>query len=166
MTTSPPLRSPADYPDFPVDPHLGFSPPGADGMVTAVPALMGIVITVFLIIVAVTLFRAGRTFAANSSSPTATVPARVVAKRTHTEGGAGDTPVRTLYYATFQTTGGDRVEVKVPRGDYGQLVEGDEGRLTHQGTWYRGFQRDPVAAVDEFWEAPGGPFPLEPPSPG
>ncbi len=37
---------------------------------------------------------------------------------------------------------GDRIELAVSGYDYGQLCEGDRGRLTFQGTRYLGFERD------------------------
>ena len=33
------------------------------------------------------------------------------------------------------------MELKVPRGEFGLLVEGDEGVLSFQGTRYLGFER-------------------------
>lgn len=142
------------------DPWAG--PGGGDAMLTGVPVFMSLVLAVFVVIVLLNVVRAGQTFASNSAQPRQTVAARVVGKRAQTEGGAGESAVRTLYFATFEMTSGERVEVSVPRGDYGQLVEGDEGQLTHQGTWYRRFERRRVIPVDGTWEAPGGPS-LPPP---
>lgn len=51
------------------------------------------------------------------------------------------TTSNTFYYATFQVESGDRMELHVPRNEYGMLVEGDNGRLTFQGTRYLGFER-------------------------
>lgn len=156
----------AGYPDPVFAPGLGgdpFAGPG-DAMFTAVPTLMGLIFTVFVVVVVVKLIKAGTAFATNSSLPQQTVTARVVGRRTRTEGG-GDTPVRTLHFATFETSTGERVEVKVPQQDYGQLAEGDEGQLTHQGTWYRRFERRRVIPLDGTWEAPGGPSLAPPPAP-
>lgn len=47
----------------------------------------------------------------------------------------------TEYYATFQIESGDRMEFKISGNEYGMLVEGDQGKLTFQGTRYLGFQR-------------------------
>lgn len=47
----------------------------------------------------------------------------------------------TTYYATFQVESGDRLEFALSGMEYGRLVEGDKGRLTFQGTRYKGFQR-------------------------
>lgn len=139
-----------------------FTAPTGGGLFTAVPVLMGLILVTFVVIVVLKLVRAGQTYAANSALPEETVAARLVGKRTQTEGG-GDSAVRTVYFATFETAGGERVEMKVPGGDYGQLAEGDEGQLTRQGTWFRSFERRRVIPVDETWEAPQGPH-LPPPT--
>lgn len=85
----------------------------------------------------------------NNNSPRLTVMATVVAKRTqvshhHHAGGAdhvGHTTSSTRYYATFQVESGDRMELCVSGYEYGMLVEGDQGKLSFQGTRYLGFER-------------------------
>lgn len=86
----------------------------------------------------------------NNRSPKLTVPATVVAKRTnvshhhHNHGGNGmhHTSHSTSYYVTFQVESGDRMELHVAGYEFGLLVEGDQGKLTFQGTRYLGFERD------------------------
>jgi hypothetical protein len=51
------------------------------------------------------------------------------------------TSTSTSYYATFEFESGDRLEMRIPHGEFGYLVEGDIGRLTFQGTRYKGFER-------------------------
>ena len=84
----------------------------------------------------------------NNHSPRLTVPVTVVAKRTnvsthrHSRGsGMHHTSHSTTYYATFQVESGDRMEFSMTGQEYGLLVEGDQGRLTFQGTRYLGFER-------------------------
>lgn len=84
----------------------------------------------------------------NNNSPRLTVPATVVSKRTnvtrHHHGGANGHHhhhTSTTYYVTFQVESGDRMELHVAGHEYGLLVEGDNGRLTFQGTLYLGFER-------------------------
>lgn len=84
----------------------------------------------------------------NNNSPRLTVPATVVSKRTnvtrHHHGGANGHNhhhTSTTYYVTFQVESGDRMELHVAGHEYGLLVEGDNGRLTFQGTRYLGFER-------------------------
>ena len=85
----------------------------------------------------------------NNHSPKLTVPAKVVAKRTnvshhrHSTGASGmhHTTHSTTYYVTFQVESGDRMELHVAGQEFGLLVEGDEGKLTFQGTRYLKFER-------------------------
>ena len=85
----------------------------------------------------------------NNHSPKLTVPAKVVAKRTnvshhnHNHGTTGmhHTTHSTTYYVTFQVESGDRMELHVAGQEFGLLVEGDEGKLTFQGTRYLNFER-------------------------
>ena len=88
----------------------------------------------------------------NNQSPRLTVGATVVTKRAdtkvhhHDHGGvepAGrfHTTTSTTYYATFQVESGDRMEFTVSGSEYGQLAEGDEGKLTFQGTRFLDFVR-------------------------
>lgn len=83
----------------------------------------------------------------NNHSPRLTVSAKVVAKRmnvSHHHNGANEhhhTSTSTSYYVTFQVESGDRMELCMAGNEYGMLIEGDEGRLTFQGTRYLGFER-------------------------
>lgn len=78
----------------------------------------------------------------NNASPAESVPATVVAKRTESSGGMNGRRVWTEYYVAFEMAGGDRREFWVDGEDFGVLVEGDRGTLTHQGTRYKGFRRE------------------------
>lgn len=82
----------------------------------------------------------------NNGLPVEESAARVVAKRTEMRGGGhshhhAHRRIRTDYYATFELRSGERKEFGLPGPEYGVLVEGDEGTLTHQGTRYHGFRR-------------------------
>ena len=80
----------------------------------------------------------------NNHSPRLTVPAKVVTKRTnvsHHHHNHGGTTRSTTYYVTFQVESGDRMELHVTGQEFGLMVEGDEGKLTFQGTRYLGFER-------------------------
>lgn len=48
----------------------------------------------------------------------------------------------THYYVTFELSEGDRIEFDIDGIDYGQLVEGDCGTLTYQGSRFLGFDRE------------------------
>ncbi|MCL2022798.1 MAG: DUF2500 domain-containing protein [Oscillospiraceae bacterium] len=86
----------------------------------------------------------------NRASPVLTVDAKVVTKRTSVTGinsvhGDGvhhhHADINTTYYATFQVVSGDRMELRLNGRQYGQLAQGDFGKLTFQGTKYLDFQR-------------------------
>lgn len=83
----------------------------------------------------------------NNNSPRLSVDAKIVDKRSHTShhhhnhNGHMHTSSTTSYYVTFEVQSGDRMELKVPRSEFGLLVEGDEGVLSFQGTRYLGFER-------------------------
>ncbi|MNW05274.1 hypothetical protein D3C71_2014970 [compost metagenome] len=47
----------------------------------------------------------------------------------------------TTYYLTFEVESGDRLEFRVSGEEFGQSAEGDEGKLTLQGSRYLGFER-------------------------
>ncbi len=86
-------------------------------------------------------------------SPRLTVAAKVVSKRTHVSRhnhmDAGDMPdmhagfmtSSTWYYATFEVSSGDRMELHLSGSEYGMLAQGDRGMLTFQGSRYLGFER-------------------------
>ena len=89
----------------------------------------------------------------NNNSPILTVDAVIVSKRedvsVHRHGNAGDvtgahgyhTTSSTTYYVTFEMENGERKELHVSGKEYGLLAEGDSGKLTFQGTRYKGFER-------------------------
>lgn len=110
---------------------------------------MNILTTLMFVLVSgmviVALIRNISQWSKNEKSPRLTVETQVVAKRT-----ARQRPMSnkrqigrdyTNYYATFQFSSGDRLELELKGHEYGLLVEGDRGNLTFQGTRYMGFER-------------------------
>ncbi len=112
--------------------------------------------TVFIIIVGMFIFMAVSgitTWTKNNNSPRLIVDAIVVAKREnvshHHHNNGGDISgahgsymtVDTTYYVTFEVESGDRIEFSVNGSEYGQLAEGDQGKLSFQGSRYLGFER-------------------------
>ena len=92
----------------------------------------------------VTLFRGLKEWNRNNQSPRLTVEARVVSRRTdfrRRDGSNGPRTTHTRYFATFEVPSGDRMELELQGHAYGMLVEGDQGRLSFQGTRYLGFER-------------------------
>jgi hypothetical protein len=99
---------------------------------------------IFVIVIGGFIFIAVKgisTWSKNNQSPVLTVPAEVVAKRTETSGGHGNSSARTSYYVTFQVQSGDRLELGVDGSEFGLLAEEELGMLTFQGTRYKGFER-------------------------
>jgi hypothetical protein len=107
----------------------------------------------FIIVIGLILVNVGKgvsQWKKNEDSPKLSVPAIVKTKRTHvsrhTHNHGGDNhhhhhSSQTSYYATFEFESGDRSEFKITGSEYGQLAEGDMGKLTFQGTRYLGFER-------------------------
>lgn len=101
--------------------------------------IFGIIIITFIVIG----IKGVSTWHTNNNSPFLTVPAKVVTKRNHTSHHSHNdhTSSSTSYYVTFEFESGDRLELYVSSSEYGYLVEGDVGKLSFQGTRYKGFER-------------------------
>lgn len=116
-----------------------------------VPVFIAVVFMVVFATIAVQAAYGIAEWSRNNSLPVEDSTARVVAKRSEVTGGGhhhghSHRRVRTYYYVTFELGSGQRKEFGVPGPEYGVLVEGDEGTLTHQGTRYHGFRRASVKA--------------------
>lgn len=89
---------------------------------------------------------------ANDAAPVLTVEALVKTKRMDTyhtsptyDGDGHRTSsgtYHTTYYATFEVESGDRMELQVSDYEYGQLAEGDRGKLTFQRKRFLKFERE------------------------
>ena len=89
---------------------------------------------------------------ANDAAPVLTVEAVVKTKRMDTyhtsptyDGDGHRTSsgsYHTTYYATFEVESGDRMELQVSDYEYGQLAEGDRGKLTFQRKRFLQFDRE------------------------
>ena len=113
-----------------------------EGLFLLVPVCIGAVFLLVFGAIAVQLVRGFAEWSRNNASPVESVPARVAAKRTETSGRMNGGSVWTTYYVTFELDGGERQEYAVGGREFGTLVEGDRGTLTHQGTRYKGFRRE------------------------
>lgn len=112
--------------------------------------MFGMFYVVFFLVIAMFIFvfvKGISEWVNNNNSPRLSVDAKIVDKRSHTShhhhnhNGHMHTSSSTSYYVTFEVQSGDRMELKVPRSEFGLLVEGDEGVLSFQGTRYLGFER-------------------------
>ena len=110
-----------------------------------------IFVVIFVAILAVVIGRGIYVWNKNNHSAKLTVDARVVTKRMQVSGMSGGhagnvstmnmgTSARTRYFATFEMEKGSRLQVS--DYEYGMLAEGDQGKLTFQGTRYLGFERE------------------------
>ena len=120
---------------------FGFGYGMVDGMVTVVFVL---IFGMMIYAVVQAILRKQK----NDASPRLTVLARVVSRRqevTHHARNMNDgvyhTSSTTRYFVTFQVESGDRLELQLDGSDFGMLAEGDEGRLSFQGTRFLEFQR-------------------------
>lgn len=116
--------------------------------------IFGIFVGLFFLVIGsiliYTIIRNIRQWHRNNNSPVQTVPARIVAKRfdiqNHMQGGGENqmttSHTQTNYFVTFELENRQRVEFRVKNKEYGLLVEGDIGMLTHRGTRYQGFIRN------------------------
>jgi hypothetical protein len=95
-------------------------------------------------IVLIVVLRRKKEDAANNAAPVQNVQARIISKRTETEGMAGmeyGGMLTTKHYVTFEAPDGSRLELPVQGDQYGMLAEGDTGVLAFQGTRYLNFER-------------------------
>ncbi|WP_160036230.1 DUF2500 domain-containing protein [Paenibacillus sp. An7] len=99
------------------------------------------ILLMILSVVLYSIINGVTTYTRNNAAERLTEGARVLTKRTEVSGGSGNSRAYTNYYLTFEFEDGRRTEFEVRAEEYGLLVEGDEGRLTHQGTRYLGFER-------------------------
>lgn len=118
---------------------FGFFDIGFD-MFSLMFTLVFFVVIVMFILVAV---RGIGQWNRNNHSPRLTVPAKVTGKREECHHHHHDNHVSTstTYYTTFEVESGDRIEFQINGWEYGQLAEGDVGKLSFQGTRYLGFIR-------------------------
>lgn len=126
-----------------------YSPFGFGALFGAIPLL---VLAIFILF-AVTLVKGAAQWSKNNNSPRLTVACVIVDKRAettmHQTPIAGDasgahgyqTMTDTTHFVTFQVESGDKIEFTVSGSEYAQLAEGEQGRLTFQGTRYLGFER-------------------------
>lgn len=116
------------------------------------PLIIGVVFCLVVILIAVSIVKGVKQWSYNNQQPVLTVPCKAVAKRTnvshthHNDDGHLHESTTTTYYVTFEVESRDRMEFQVNGREYGQIAEGDQGKLTFQGTRYLGFERQYATA--------------------
>ncbi|MCH1624299.1 DUF2500 domain-containing protein [Fredinandcohnia quinoae] len=119
-----------------------------DAMFTFAPIFIGIIFVIVIGSIIVNAIKGVGQWKKNEESPRLTVPAVVktkrsdVRRRTNHHDNHHHHSSTTIYYVTFEFDSGDRTEFKISGSEYGQLAEGDSGKLTFQGTRYLGFERN------------------------
>ena len=128
--------------------EVGFDNMMFGGMPPLFMIFFVMIASIIIISILVGLFQNITEWNRNNASPQLTVGARVVTKRTHVSHhhnssaqGTMHSSSSTTYYVTFEVESGDRMELRVQGNEYGILVEGDQGKLTFQGTRYLQFER-------------------------
>ncbi len=119
-------------------------------MFNILPAIVSLGFIIVLGMIIIIAVKGVSEWSRNNNSPVLTVSAKVVAKRAavshHTHHNGDNMSMHhasssTDYYITFEVESGDRMELRAPDREYGMIAEGDSGKLTFQGTRYRGFER-------------------------
>lgn len=114
-----------------------------------VPIFIGLIFLIVIVGLIYAIVSAIAKWHHNNRQPVESVSAQVVAKRIRVSGHGANYDgtmtagrrTTTFYYCTFEDPQGTRREFRVAGSEYGQLVEGDLGLLTYQGSRYKGFQR-------------------------
>lgn len=117
-------------------------------MFNVFPIIFFIMFGTILIMFFTGIIKQAKQKAYNKTQPVLTVDAKIVDKRTdyHTRrhNGANNhvhTHSYSYYFVTFEVTSGDRMEFRVNDAEYGMMVQGDSGKLTFQGSDFKGFER-------------------------
>lgn len=121
---------------------------GFDFMFSVFPIIWVLMFLLIFGVFAVSIGKSISQWNKNNHSPRLTVDAKVIAKRhdvsRHRRAGVNDHHhyrTSNTYFVTFEVESGDRMELQMQGNEYGLLIEGDEGKLTFQGTRYLGFER-------------------------
>lgn len=110
-----------------------------------------IAIVIFAIVIGSFIYviiKGAKTSRYNNAQPVLTVWAKAVSKRTditnhsYNNNNMNNYSSSTRYYVTFEVESKDRMELTVSGEEFGMLSEGDTGKLTFQGTRYKGFERE------------------------
>ncbi|MGC4155118.1 MAG: DUF2500 domain-containing protein [Propionicimonas sp.] len=139
--------------------------PGFQNFDTMFNLMSGLVIVVFIVVIGLFIANAAKSASQglkNNAAPEVTAQATIVDKRIEISGGgtthsaptmsadgtfahsgmSSSDPVTERHFVTFEQSGGERFEMKVPASEYGLLVVGDKGSVTMKGTRYLGFHRE------------------------
>ena len=114
-----------------------------DVMDSVFPILFGLVFCLVIGMFIYAIVTGVKEKRANDAAPVLTVEALVKTKRMDSYHTAPTYDgYMTRYFATFEVESGDRLELQVSDYEYGQLAEGDRGKLTFQRKRFLKFERE------------------------
>jgi hypothetical protein len=117
-------------------------------MFTLVPIFIGVVAVIIVGVILFAIFSGVKQWSHNNKQPVLTVVSKVVSKRSNVSTSISNqndhmhSSTSTTYYATFEVESGDRIEFSIQDREFGLLAEGDQGKLSFQGTRYLSFNRE------------------------
>ena len=105
-----------------------------------------LLIVLFICLFTYVILNRSSTLVRNQRSPMVTISATLTEKRIQENAsmrfGFGIQPEKERYYLTFLTEDGSSLEYRVTRTDFYDFEIGTLGKMTYQGTSYRGFESD------------------------
>jgi hypothetical protein len=117
-------------------------------MFTLVPIFIGVIAVIVVGGILFSIFTGIKQWSFNSKQPVLTVVSKVVSKRSKVSTSNTNqndhmhSSTSTTYYTTFEVESGDRIEFSMQDREFGLLAEGDQGKLSFQGTRYLSFIRE------------------------
>jgi hypothetical protein len=117
-------------------------------MFTLVPIFIGVVAVIIVGVIIFSIFSGIKQWSYNNKQPVLTVFSKVVSKRSKVSTSNNNqndhmhSSTSTTYYTTFEVESGDRIEFSMQDREFGLLAEGDQGKLSFQGTRYLSFNRE------------------------
>jgi hypothetical protein len=122
--------------------------PEQDVMFTIVPIIIGVVAVIIVGAIIFAIFSSVKQWNYNNKQPVLTVVSKVVSKRSKVstsninQDDHMHSSTSTTYYVTFEVESGDRIEFSIKDLEFGLLAEGDQGKLSFQGTRFLSFNRE------------------------
>jgi hypothetical protein len=119
-------------------------------MFTLVPIFIGVVAVIIVGAILFAIFSGVKQWSFNNKQPVLTVDSKVVSKRSKVSTSSSNqndnmqSSTSTTYYTTFEVESGDRMEFSMRDREFGLLAEGDQGKLSFQGTRFLSFNREKV----------------------
>jgi hypothetical protein len=112
------------------------------------PIFIGVVFVIIVVVILFAIFSSIKQWSYNNKQPVLTVVSKVVSKRSKVSTSNNNqndhmhSSTSTDYYVTFEVESGDRIEFSIQDREFGLLAEGDQGKLSFQGTRYLSFNRE------------------------